>query len=164
MNVIVEVCHRAATSLAGAVLAASVSSGGAALAADASLGNPRDPVRLTGKWTFTSSSSLRHYGGDIVLRLAAAEPDGTRRGWVSYDGRQTNDRCSTKSGFSADEPVDASASFEGSALIVQFLLRCPIGESPRAFKWTLVRGEDGSYAEELAHMNGSGRIRLVRAP
>jgi len=123
-------------------------------------GTPSSLTVLRGEWTFRSSFTHRHYSGDVEIRLGPADVAGVYHGKVSYDGQQTNDRCSTKSGFSSDEPVDAQVTREGNNLRVKFVLKCPIDPSPRPFEWTLTGGSDGVFTQEIQNNNGAGLISV----
>ena len=120
---------------------------------------PQKNIVLKGKWTFTSSSSGNHYGGDIEIKLDPADDNGVYHGKVSYDGYQTDDGCSTKSGFS-DKPVDAETIRVGSNYRLRFTLNCPRGRSPRPYDWELVYGADGVYTRDFSNKNGVGIISV----
>lgn len=121
---------------------------------------PPDKIVLKGEWSFTNSSTGRHYGGDVEIRLGAADESGVYHGKISYDGRQTSQQCSTRSGFSPHKPVDARAVRVGDNYRVSFIVNCAIGPSPRSFDWELVHGPDRVYTRALSNANGSGMLSV----
>ena len=118
-------------------------------------------IVLKGEWRFENSSTGNKYRGDIEINLGIADDNGVYHGKVSYDGYQTNDGCSTKSGFS-DKPVDAEAIQVGNNYKVRFMLNCPRRSSPRSYDWELVYGADGFYTQDFSNKNGVGIISLKK--
>lgn len=116
------------------------------------------PYELVGDWHFTNSTSGRKYGGDVKVTIDSIDGAGVMRGKVSYDGRQTNDMCSTRGVFS-DDPVPAEIIKADDSYRISFMVNCVKGQSPRLRSWTLVC-ENGicSRPEVLPH--GSGRLAL----
>jgi hypothetical protein len=119
---------------------------------------------LNGRWIFTSSVTGRGYRGDIQVKLGPADARGVQVGKISYDGQQTNDRCSTKSGFSSDKPVDVEAIRKGERYFLKFFLNCPIGESPRLFELELVKGAENVWTMDRSAGHGIGLISLKEVP
>ena len=95
------------------------------------------PYKLIGDWKFVNSNSGRNYGGDIEVTITSIDGNGIMRGRISYDGRQTNDQCSTKELFS-DKPVEAEIIKTNNEYRITFQVNCSTGISPRVVSWTLV--------------------------
>jgi len=79
---------------------------------------------LKGRWVFTSSVTGRGHRGDIDVKLRPPDTRGVQVGKISYDGQQTNDRCSTKAGFTSDYPVDVESVRTGDKYFLKFALNC----------------------------------------
>lgn len=116
------------------------------------------PYELIGYWQFTNSGGVK-YGGDIKVKIASVDSASVMRGVVSYDGRQTNDKCGTR-GISNDEPVDAEIRRVNGQYQVSFTLKCLRGESPRPFNWTLVC-EGTTCSQPTVAPNGTGAVTLT---
>ena len=112
------------------------------------------PFQMTGEWNFINDESGRKYSGDVILDVQAVDGAGKMRGTVSFDGRQTNDNCSTRGIFS-DVPVAADISKITSGYNVTFALKCSKGDSPRTRVWELTC-EKGvcTHPEVLPHGKG----------
>ena len=80
-------------------------------------------------------------------------------GRVSYDGRQTNDKCGTKPLFT-DAPVEAEMIMKESEYNVSFQVNCSTGKSPRVFSWKLTCGQDGACSQPSDSPWGKGTISL----
>ena len=115
------------------------------------------PFQLVGEWTFTNSSTGQRFGGAVLVKALRAE-GGSFRGTVSYDGRQTNDGCSTR-GFFSDEPVEAEIVKSQDSYRVFATLNCLRGETPRKHSFTFVCRE-GVCSQPLANSTGTGAIEL----
>lgn len=112
------------------------------------------PFKMSGEWTFVGSNSGRKYGGNASLDVKEIDGSGKMRGMVSFDGRQTNDNCSTRGVFS-DEPVQAEVLKTPSGYLVSFMLNCLKGESPRSRTWELTCASGVcTRPEVLPHGNG----------
>jgi hypothetical protein len=116
------------------------------------------PFKMSGEWTFVSSNTGRKYGGDASLDVKEIDGGGKMRGIVSFDGRQTNDNCSTKGVFS-DEPAQAEVLKTPSGYLVSFMLNCSRGESPRSRTWELTC-ESGVCTRPEVLPNGKGMLTL----
>lgn len=123
----------------------------------ASQANAFRPYELVGEWQFTNTNGVR-YRGDIKVAIASADPNGVMRGRVSYDGRQTNDKCTTRP-VVTDAPVDAEVVRSDNGYRVTFQLTCLSGESPRPFQWVL-GCESGVCTQTTVVPNGRGLITL----
>lgn len=130
-----------------------------ATAADSNNANDAfKPYKLVGGWDFTSGNSGRKYSGDVWIEVNAIAADGIMHGKVSFDGRQTNDNCSTRDVFK-DDPVDAEIRKTAVGYDVSFMLKCSKGESLRARQWTLTCDGDTCTRPELAP-NGKGMLTV----
>ena len=117
------------------------------------------PYALNGRWQFTNSQTRVTYGGDIKVQTKSINSTGVMRGVISYDGRQTNDNCSTRGVFS-DTAVDADLTKTEKGYKISFKLSCVGGESPRAYDWTLLCKANASLqTTALAH--GNSEISLT---
>lgn len=65
-----------------------------------------NPMQLVGEWKFQNRETGVKYGGEIAIDIVRAGSNGAMQGLLSYDGRQTNDNCSTR-GLMSDTPVEA---------------------------------------------------------
>lgn len=88
------------------------------------------PFRLVGEWHFTNSQTGRRFGGPVLVTVDSLEAGGAMRGTVSYDGRQTNDACSTR-GLFKDEPVPAEITRTADGYLLSYSIPCARGASPR---------------------------------
>jgi hypothetical protein len=119
------------------------------------------PFGLVGEWTFVSAESGRRYGGEIKVEVKTIDSVGVMRGSVSYDGRQTNDNCSTRGMFS-DEPVDAEITKTNGGYQVSFTVKCSKGESPRLRRWGLTcENAVCTQPEILPHGKGAVTLKVV---
>jgi len=118
------------------------------------------PYKLVGAWNFTNSNTGARYGGDVAVDIKSMESNGSMRGLLSYDGTQTNDRCSTKTLFSND-PVEAEVQKIDGGYRVWFALKCATGQNQ--FGWTLAC-KDGvcTLPQVLPHGKGETALREVR--
>lgn len=115
------------------------------------------PYELLGDWQFTNTNGVR-YRGDVRVSVESGGGDGAMHGRISYDGQQTNDKCTTKPLFT-DLPVDVEAIKVDSGYRLAFQLKCLRSESPRAFNWTLTC-ENGVCVQATTTPNGRGLITL----
>lgn len=90
------------------------------------------PYKLLGDWQFVNTNSGVKFGGGIEVIIESIDQKGVMRGRISYDGRQTNDKCGTKPLFT-DTPVEAEINKRESEYNVSFQLNCSAGKSPRVF-------------------------------
>jgi hypothetical protein len=81
-------------------------------------------------------------------------------GRISYDGRQTNDQCSTKPLF-IDTPVEAEIIRVGKDYRISFSVNCLKGSSPRVMSWTLICDESGTCSQPIVQPWGKGAITLT---
>ncbi len=119
------------------------------------------PFELVGEWQFTNSGGVR-YGGDVKVAVTSIDGNSLMRGLVSYDGRQTNEKCGTRQ-LSGDEPVDAEVMKSGGQYRISFKMKCLRGESPRRFDWTLVC-DGATCVQPTLAPNGKGAITVVEKP
>lgn len=117
------------------------------------------PVKLVGEWQFQNRETGVKYGGEIAIDILRAGSTGAMQGLVSYDGRQTNDKCSTR-GLLSDNPAEAEVVKTQLGYQVAFRLKCASGESPRQFKWNLSCGSDGVCSEPTTRPWGTGIISV----
>ena len=117
------------------------------------------PLKLVGEWKFQNRETGVKYGGAIAIDLLNVLANGSIKSLVSYDGRQTNDKCSTR-GLIADTPVDAEVVKTPLGYQVTFQLKCSIGESPRPFTWNLSCASDGVCSEPTTRPWGTGAIAV----
>jgi len=118
------------------------------------------PYKLVGGWDFTSASSGRKYSGDVWIEVNALAANGIMQGKVSFDGRQTNDNCSTRGVFN-DDPVEAEIRKTSVGYDVSFMLKCLKGESPRSRQWTLTCEGDTCTRPEVLP-NGKGMLTVKK--
>ena len=116
------------------------------------------PFELTGDWYFTNNNSGVRYGGDVKVSIVSIDATGVMRGKVSYDGRQTNDVCSTRGLFS-DDPVDAEVIRGANEYKISFNIKCAKGNSPRLRSWTLTCENNVCTRPEVAS-HGKGLLTL----
>lgn len=130
-----------------------------AIAADPTAANDAfKPFKLVGGWDFTSINSGRKYSGDVRIEVNTFAANGVMQGKVSFDGRQTNDNCSTRGVFN-DDPVEADIRKTSVGYDVSFMLKCLKGESPRARQWTLACEGDTCTRPEVLP-NGKGMLTV----
>lgn len=122
-----------------------------------------EPYKLVGDWNFVNSNTGTKYGGDIEVVVKAMEPNGTMHGLISYDGRQTNDKCGTKPLFT-DKPVEAEITKSANDYRIAFQVNCSSGISPRLVTWTLTCDDKGDCTQPEVQSWGRGRklLREVR--
>lgn len=116
------------------------------------------PFELVGVWHFTNSHGVK-YGGDVRVKVASMNDTSVMRGVVSYDGRETNDKCGTR-GIATDEPVSAEIRKSNDQYRISFNLKCLSGASPRPFNWILVC-EGATCSQSTVAPNGAGAITLT---
>jgi len=117
------------------------------------------PVKLVGEWKFQNRETGVKYGGEIAIDILRAGGNGPMQGLLSYDGRQTNDKCSTR-GLLSDTPVEAEIVKTQLGYQISFRLNCASGESPRQFTWNLSCGNDGVCSEPTSRPWGAGTITV----
>jgi hypothetical protein len=117
------------------------------------------PVKLVGEWKFQNRETGVKYGGEIAIDILRTGGNGAMQGLLSYDGRQTNDKCSTR-GLLSDTPVEAEVVKTQLGYQVTFRLNCASGESPRQFTWNLSCGSDGVCSEPTTRPWGVGIIAV----
>ena len=118
------------------------------------------PYKLVGGWKFVNSSTGRNYGGDIEVEVSRVDEKGIMHGRISYDGRQSNDRCGTKPLFT-DTPVEAEIVKLNKEYRITFQANCQVGVSPRTFSWTLLCDDDGVCSFPTALPWGNGVTTLT---
>ena len=130
--------------------------------ADDTVQRPEDfkPYKLVGDWKFISSNTGRNYSGDIEVVVNDIDSKGVMHGRMSYDGRQTNDQCSTKALFT-DEPVEAEIVKSGKDYRITFSVNCLRGASPRVISWTLECASDGVCSKPDVRPWGKGVTALI---
>ena len=119
---------------------------------------PFTPYRLVGGWSFVNSNTGTKYGGDAKVNIDSIGTSGLMHATVSYDGRQTNDICTTRGVFS-DKPVEAEVEKTSQGYIVSFNIGCVKGQSPRLRSWTLTCN-DGLCTEPEIEPWGKGMLTL----
>ncbi len=121
------------------------------------------PYQLVGDWNFVNSNTGNKYGGNIEVDVKAMDSKGTMHGLISYDGRQTNDKCGTKPLFT-DKPVEAEIVKSANDYRIAFQVNCSNGASPRLITWTLTCDDKGDCTEPEVAAWGRGRklLREVR--
>ena len=119
---------------------------------------PFKPYELVGDWNFVNSNTGVQFKGDVKVMLTSIDASGVMRGKVSYDGRQTNNACSTQGVFS-DTPIDIEATKTSNEYRLVFSIKCVSGESPRRRDWTLVCENDVCVRPEVLP-HGQGRLAL----
>jgi hypothetical protein len=121
------------------------------------------PYRLVGGWQFQNEQTGVKYSGDIEVHVLSIDDKGGMRGQISYDGRQTNNKCGTKALFT-DVPVPAEIIKGDKEYRVTFSTPCQVAPSPRTITWTLVCGDDGlcSRPEVLPWGKGTTFLREQR--
>lgn len=113
------------------------------------------PFQLVGEWKFVNLNTGVNYGGAIEIDVNGIDGKGIMKGKISYDGRQTNDKCSTKTLFS-DQPVEAEIIKANADYRVTFQVPCATGASPRIFSWTLVCDANGLCSQPTVLPHGKG--------
>ena len=147
------------TSLAIAALLFALTCTGVAVADEkAEQAVPFKPFELVGNWQFTNTDTGVRYDGDIKVAVGSIDTNGAMRGRISYDGRQSNDNCTTKQLFD-DTPVDVEVVKANNDYLINFQLKCSRGESPRLFSWTLVC-ENAVCIQRTVRPHGKGAITL----
>ena len=142
------------------VLLATISA--AISSADEKIQGPENfkPYKLVGGWKFVNSNTGANYGGDIELRINSVDDKGIMHGLISYDGRQTNDKCGTKPLFK-DTPVEAEIIKSNKEYRITFQVPCPIGTSPKTFSLTFLCSDDGSCSYPTVLPWGKGVTTLT---
>ena len=89
------------------------------------------PITFTGAWFFKNSETGTEFKGDmkVVLTAVVEKKDGgiSYSGLYSYDGRQTNNKCSTYGIFGGDKPVALRFDHKGEKVYLTLNLPCPVG-------------------------------------
>ena len=116
------------------------------------------PYELVGDWNFVNSSTGTQFKGDVKITLTNVDSASVMRGKLSYDGRQTNDVCSTRGVFS-DTPIDIEVTKTSNEYLMSFIIKCAAGESPRRRDWKLVCENDVCIRPEVLP-HGQGRLSL----
>lgn len=133
----------------------------AAAVATAQTAADSSSLRLVGDWSFQNTQTKVKYGGAFEV-VATSEPSPGRHAVrVTYDGRETNDRCSTKTAL-GETPVDGVLVKTDKGYDLEFILICPMGPSPRPFKYSLTCDPQGTCTQATARPWGEGLVRLVR--
>lgn len=117
------------------------------------------PFKLVGDWKFQNARSGVNYRGDIEVSVSSRDPNGVMRGSISYDGRQTNEKCSTR-GLVNDTPVPAEIVRSDDTYRITFRVPCSVGESPRDMSWTLTC-KGGVCELPIIQPWGKGRTSLT---
>jgi len=112
------------------------------------------PYKLVGNWQFHSSNSGRDFGGDIEVAIISIDSTGIMHGKISYDGRQTNDQCSTKELFN-DKPAEVEIIKTNNDYRITFQVNCKTGVTPRVISWTL-RCEEATCSRPEVQAWGKG--------
>jgi hypothetical protein len=117
------------------------------------------PYKLVGGWQFQNEQTGVRYAGDIEVHVLSIDENGTMRGLISYDGRQSNDKCGTKALFT-DVPVPAEIIKGDNEYRITFSTSCQVAPSPRTITWTLVCADDGVCSRPNVLPWGRGRTFL----
>ena len=115
--------------------------------------------KLQGEWTFTNTRTGVNYGGPIEVQVNSIDAKGVMKGQISYDGRQTNDKCTTKALFN-DVPVDVEVIKSGTEYRLAYRLNCSVSPSPRDFSMTLSCNAEGVCSQPTERPWGKGLISL----
>lgn len=113
------------------------------------------PYRMVGAWTFRNHNTAQQFGGAIEVSVVSRDADRTLRGLLSWDGRQTNDRCGTRTS-AGDKPVEAELMRTENSYQISFRVNCAKGENPRQFNWVLTCDGKGECSERTAQPWGEG--------
>ena len=115
-------------------------------------------IKMAGEWTFVSSNTGRKYRGDVRLDVWETNGSGKMQGIVYFDGRQTNDICSTKSIWNPG-PAKAYVEKRPTGYYVSFKTNCSVGKSPRLKEWELTC-ENGVCTRPEVLPHGKGILKL----
>lgn len=124
-----------------------------------------DAITYVGRWDFKNSQTGMKFGGDmkIVLKEKLPTPEQdilTYKGKISFDGRETNDKCGTVGSFGGDTPVDVLWEQKGDDVILSYRVPCAVKDPvtvTKRFKYS-----DGSITYEYARAWGTGLEKLRR--
>ena len=119
------------------------------------------PFKLVGAWKFLNANTGASYGGDVEVAIDSIDGKGVMHGLTSYDGRQTNDKCSTKILFT-DKPVEAEISKTDNGYRITFEVGCSTGK--RILSWTLVCTEGRVCSQPTVLPWGKGMLILTANP
>ena len=143
------------SSIAGFALLCGSLTGLPSMAQDATQAAEFKPFQLVGGWEFLNANTGVKYGGAIEIAVNAVDSKGVMKGQISYDGRQTNDKCGTKTLFN-DQPVEAEILKANANYRVTFQVPCTKGASPRIFSWTLACDGNGLCSQPTVVAHGRG--------
>lgn len=118
------------------------------------------PYKLAGDWKFVNSNTGVKYGGDVEVVINNMDSKGVLHGRISYDGRQTNDKCGTKALFT-DKPVEAEIIKTNEGYRVTYEVPCSIGVSPRVFSRSLACTDHGICSQPEVLPWGKGVLSLT---
>jgi hypothetical protein len=124
-----------------------------------------DTVTYAGRWDFTNTQNGKTFGGEMKValleRLSSSESDVEAfKGKLSFDGRQTNDKCGTFSGFGSDKPVDLLWEQKSDDVVLTYKLPCPIKDPVTQTRRFKLQGK--SLVREYALPWGKGVEQLSR--
>ena len=118
------------------------------------------PYKLTGSWSFQNARTGQGYGGAVEVSADSIDDKGIVKGMISYDGRQLNDRCTTKPAFT-DKPVPVEITKLPTGMRLDFQLECAIGPSPKLFSQNYTCSAQGVCTSPMGNSNGSGAVTLT---
>lgn len=124
-----------------------------------------DAVTYVGRWDFKNSQSGQTFGGDMKIVLqekqVSSEPDvDVFKGKLSFDGRETNDKCGTVSTFGKDTPVDVLWEQKGDDVVLSYKVPCPT-QDPRVVTKRFTARSDG-IVREYSLQWGKGLEKLLK--
>jgi hypothetical protein len=122
---------------------------------------PPAALLLKGEWAFQNTQTKVKYGGPFEVYSISEAAPGRYAVRVSYDGRETNDKCSTR-GPLRDTPVEGVLSRSEGGYDLEFKLICPFGQSPRLFQYSLKCDAAGVCMQGTSRPWGEGFVRLVK--
>jgi hypothetical protein len=123
------------------------------------LGEFQLPAIFSGEWTFKNHNTGQLFGGKMKAVLSEKMPESepgviAYKGFYSYDGRQTNEKCGTYGVFGSDTPVPLIWSQKSPEVVLTYELDCPFRKGrPVSIKYYL-KGNNIIYEYSLPHGKG----------
>lgn len=118
------------------------------------------PYKLVGDWKFKNKNTGQSFNGDIEIAINSIDSKNIMHGFASYDGRQNNEKCGTKSLFT-DKPVEVEIIKTTEGYRIAFENPCSIGISPRMRSFTLMCDISGICINPNVTDSGNGVTTLT---
>lgn len=123
------------------------------------------PISYVGRWEFKNTQSGTVYTGEMKIVLTEKAPEAEQgvqsfKGKYSFDGRQTNDKCSTFGVFGTDKPIDLLWDQKGEDVVLTYELPCNFRASKISTSKFKLQGND--LVKDYSASWGKGIHKLTK--